>query len=106
MHRSWYGSQPHPDRIGMHAELMHEEGEYMKINIGIKKGVSIEDAMNTLVEIATINQRIEADPHTNKHYDLIKGKMWMRGDGTGKYWELLCNSREAHRDSREIFGLS
>lgn len=84
---------------------MHKDGEYMKINIGIKKDVSIEEAMNVLVEIAAINQRIENDLHTNKHFELINGRMWMKGDGTGKYWELFCNQREAYRDSRETFNL-
>jgi len=31
----------------------------------------------------------------NKHYELYKGRMAMRGDGTGPYWEYLCESREA-----------
>jgi len=76
----------------------------MKISATLKKNVMLEEAMNVLVDIAMTNQRIEDDPHTNKHYDLRDGRMWMKGDGIGKYWELFCNSRDGHRDSREMFG--
>ena len=49
--------------------------------------------------------RIETDIHTNKHYDLIKGKMWIKGNATGKFWSLLCNSRDAQKEARNILKL-
>ena len=52
------------------------------------------------------DRRIEEDIHTNTHYDLINGRMWMKGHATGKFWSLLCNSREAQRDVRLILGLN
>ena len=76
----------------------------MKIKIDIKEGVTITKAMNIIVEIASINQKIEDEVHTNKHYVLRNGIMWKKGDGTGKYWDLHCNSREGQRDAREMFG--
>ena len=53
-------------------------------------------------------RRIEEDVHTNRHYDLIKGRMWMKGNGsgTGKYWSMLCNSRDAQKDARLMLGLN
>ena len=77
----------------------------MKITATLKKDVTLEEAMNELVDIANKNQKIEDDPHTNKHYDLLNGRMWMKGDGIGKYWGLFCNQREAQRDAREIFNI-
>ena len=70
---------------------------------------SKEDIKNGLCWICRIfenNRRIEEDIHTNKHYALIKGRMWMKGNGTGKYWSLLCNSRDAQKDVRLILGLN
>lgn len=77
----------------------------MEIKICIKEGVTVEDAMNTLVKIAAISQKIEVDIHTNKHYELRNGRMWMKGDGTGKYWDLLCNSRDGQRDAKDIMNI-
>lgn len=77
----------------------------MKVTAILKDDVSISDALQTFIDIAEIENRIENDPHTNKHYILKEGKMWKKGDGTGKYWELFCNSREAQRDAREIFNI-
>ena len=52
------------------------------------------------------DRRIEEDVHTNKHYDLIKGRMWMKGNGIGKCWSMLCNSRDAQKDARLMLGLN
>ena len=77
----------------------------MKVTATLKKGVTFEEAMNVLVDIANKNQRIEDDLHTNKHYILKDGKMWKKGDGTGKYWDLFCNSREAQKDTRDTINI-
>lgn len=77
----------------------------MKIKIGIKDGVTVSEAMNILVHIANENQRIKNDIHTNKYYDLIKGKMWFKGDGVGKMWDLFCNSREGQQNAKETLNI-
>lgn len=74
----------------------------MKITITPKDGVSLTDALNALIEVQKINRRIEEDIHTNKHYELRNGRIWHKGDATGKYWELLCNSHEAQRKAHEM----
>ena len=75
----------------------------MEVTLALKDGVKFIDAVQSIINIIDEDKRIEADPHTNEHYDLKDGRMWMKGDGTGKYWELFCNQREGHRDAREIF---
>jgi hypothetical protein len=40
--------------------------------------------------------------HNQEHYTLIQGKMWINGDGVGKYWDHLCNSRLAQQQANEM----
>jgi len=77
----------------------------MQIKATVKEGVKIEDALQLLTDIIEKEIEIRSDPHTNKCYDLINGKMWHRGDGVGKSWELFCNSREGQRDAKEIINI-
>lgn len=88
--------------LGQHSIKRGESN--MKIKIAPKGGVTLEDAMNTLVKIANEHQRIEKDLHTNKFYELRRGRMWFKGDGVGVRWELYCNSRDAQKDARGVFG--
>lgn len=74
----------------------------MKIIFTIKDDVSLNDTMKTLAQIYQIEEKIRNDPHTNKHYILKDGKMWIIGDGTGKYLELLFNSRKAQKQALEM----
>ena len=66
----------------------------------------IETGLCWLCRAFEEDRRIEKDVRTNRYYDLIKGRMWMKGNATGKYWSLLCNSRDAKKDARLILGLN
>lgn len=74
----------------------------MKATFTLKPGVSLVDGLECIKKAMLDSQRIENDVHTNKHYELIKGKISKKGDGVGLYWELLCNSRKAHRQAQEM----
>ncbi len=74
----------------------------MKIRMKLKEGVSFCDAIKVLDDIFDKEKRIKNDIHTNKHFVLMKGRMCKIGDGTGKYWELLCNSRIAQAQAHEL----
>ena len=74
----------------------------MKLKATLKPGVSFTEALETLADLTEKEERIENDPHTNKHYILMGGRMWYKGHATGKYWELFCNSREGHIDARNV----
>lgn len=76
----------------------------MKATLTLRQGMTWEKTFDMLVELANEDEKIQKDPHTNKHYELRNGKIWMKGNGTGRYWEYLCNSREAQRDAHEILG--
>jgi len=76
----------------------------MRIEIEIKKDVNIIEAFKMFQQIREDDERIENDVHTDKHYVLRNGKMWLKGDGTGKWWDWLCRSREAHYHARKMLG--
>lgn len=74
----------------------------MKLTMRLRNGVTIEESMKILEQVAERDARIQRDPHTNRHYELKGGRIWKKGDGTGMYWELLCNSRKAQRQAMEM----
>lgn len=41
----------------------------------------------------------------NLHFDLIGGKMWLHGDGVGRYWDYLCRSRRAQLDAHDLLNI-
>ncbi len=76
----------------------------MRATFQLKTGVTWGESSTILTDVIKRHEKTEADVHTNKHYELYKGKMWHKGNGTGKYWDMLCNSREAHRQTWEMLG--
>lgn len=74
----------------------------MKATFQLKPGVTWGEASIILTEVIKRQEKIEWDIHTNKYYELYKGRIWHKGNGTGKAWELLCNSREAHSKAWEM----
>jgi len=74
----------------------------MKATFQLKPGVTWGEASTILTTVIKRNKRIESDIHTNKHFELCKGKLWHKGNGAGKYWEYLCNSRVAHKQAWEL----
>lgn len=77
----------------------------MRATFILRPEKSLIDGIKCLEEVIAKSERIKNDPHTNKHYELIKGRMWKKGDGTGKYWHLLVRSRIAHRQALEMMKL-
>lgn len=82
-----------------------EVADTMKVTMKLKEGVSFESAIKLIEELEAEHKRIENDSHTNKHYELRNGRIWKKGNATGKYWEHLCNSRDAQGKAHEMMGL-
>lgn len=64
-------------------------------------GEILDEYVQTLVR-CKIMEEFYNKHHNQEHYVLRNGRIWIVGDGIGKYWNYLCNSREAQRDAHEI----
>ncbi len=75
---------------------------------GLGKGMSMMESLvgiqNWLKEIQRCDKMEDFynKNHNQEHYVLRNGRIWLKGNGEGKYWDYLGSSREAQREAHEI----
>lgn len=75
---------------------------------GLGKGMSLMDNLDAMQKWIKEIQRCDKmadfynENHNQKHYILHKGRIYLKGNGEGKYWDYLGSSREGQRDAHEI----